>query len=371
MVSVLKNYYELFGIAVDADRDDIKRAYRQLARQYHPDVRPNDPKAAEQFKQINEAYQTLINVERRARYDTELRHQQQATQPASASIPKADSVAQHDPSVASAKVTYSKPQKPENTNAFVLYMFVGLLITLMIIIFQGILVSIIENDTSSQRRAPNLATQRADVVTSTSTPSGPANRLQFIESLESDAFIDATAQCRVFVRGGQHTCDGISAIQFVIPLQSEQGVMQIDLADYSRVVLRVTLRGEPNNWTLNVGGSPKNDGTNDISSNPNDAQASLFGRDLLIYSNSQNNHDQLARITDVLPPTDGVITLDFRHQQIAWHTDSLSQQYESRYWLNMVTDDGGMLYIGLNRAIVEPTTRTGTGLDTVTIWLFP
>lgn len=62
------DYYQLLGVPRGASQDEIKRAFRQLAREYHPDVN-DDPTAADRFKSINEAYQVLGDPERRARYD--------------------------------------------------------------------------------------------------------------------------------------------------------------------------------------------------------------------------------------------------------------------------------------------------------------
>jgi curved DNA-binding protein len=69
-----KDYYAVLGVAPDSDAKAIKQAYRSLARQYHPDVKPGDKQAEERFKEINEAYQALGDPERRRKYD-ELRGQ--------------------------------------------------------------------------------------------------------------------------------------------------------------------------------------------------------------------------------------------------------------------------------------------------------
>lgn len=64
-----KDPYEVLGVPRNASADEVKSAYRRLARRFHPDVNPNDPEAEEKFKEIGEAYAVLSDSDRRARFD--------------------------------------------------------------------------------------------------------------------------------------------------------------------------------------------------------------------------------------------------------------------------------------------------------------
>src|SRR4028118_808076 len=64
-----RNYYEILGVARDASSEEIKKVYRRLARQYHPDLNPGDKEAEEKFKDIGEAYEILSDTNKRSQYD--------------------------------------------------------------------------------------------------------------------------------------------------------------------------------------------------------------------------------------------------------------------------------------------------------------
>jgi len=64
-----KDFYQILGVSDSASQDDIKKAYRRLAKQYHPDANPNNPQAAERFKEISEAHSILADADKRKHYD--------------------------------------------------------------------------------------------------------------------------------------------------------------------------------------------------------------------------------------------------------------------------------------------------------------
>lgn len=64
-----KDYYKILGVSKSASQDDMSKAYKKLARKHHPDLNPNDKKAEDKFKEINEAYEVLKDPEKRKLYD--------------------------------------------------------------------------------------------------------------------------------------------------------------------------------------------------------------------------------------------------------------------------------------------------------------
>src|SRR5215467_3928057 len=74
------DYYKTLGVDKNATEEEIKKAYRKLARKYHPDLNPNDKEANKKFQQINEANEVLSDPEKRKKYDAYGEHWQHAEQ---------------------------------------------------------------------------------------------------------------------------------------------------------------------------------------------------------------------------------------------------------------------------------------------------
>ena len=64
-----RDYYEVLGVSKTATEEEIKKAYRKLAKQYHPDLNPDDKEAEAKFKEVNEAYEVLSDQDKKSRYD--------------------------------------------------------------------------------------------------------------------------------------------------------------------------------------------------------------------------------------------------------------------------------------------------------------
>lgn len=74
----IKNYYQMLGVAKNAAEEEIKAAFRKLAKKYHPDAHPGDEECEQKFREINEAYRILGDAEQRKKYDEELQQAKSA-----------------------------------------------------------------------------------------------------------------------------------------------------------------------------------------------------------------------------------------------------------------------------------------------------
>ena len=69
MADQKRDYYDVLGVSKGASEDELKKAYRKMAKQYHPDLNPGDTVAEQKFKEVNEAYEVLSDADKRRKYD--------------------------------------------------------------------------------------------------------------------------------------------------------------------------------------------------------------------------------------------------------------------------------------------------------------
>ena len=86
----MENYYNILGVAQSANQDEIKKAFRNLAKKYHPDLHPNNTAIELKFKKINEAYEILKNEEKRKEYNKKLGGKKDTKPPKSQPTKKAE-----------------------------------------------------------------------------------------------------------------------------------------------------------------------------------------------------------------------------------------------------------------------------------------
>lgn len=74
----MKNYYEILGVSISATNEEIKKAYRRLAKQFHPDLNPGNKEAEEKFKEINDAHENLSCADKKSIYDLNFHNEQRS-----------------------------------------------------------------------------------------------------------------------------------------------------------------------------------------------------------------------------------------------------------------------------------------------------
>ena len=370
------NYYDILGIVPAATRDEIKQAYRNLARTIHPDMRPHDAQATEEFKQLNEAYQTLINVEKREKYDADLKKKSAlSTNHASVSVVKTVAT---PPTPSTYTTTYYSDENIHRTHAFIRVVFIVILITLFAVIGQVLLFM--------QTPSPGLIDRSALDVASDETPtivlstSIPLFERESIEPLSSQLLEDATATCTIRFDTPENTCADVAGIEIVQPITDGNSIISIDVLPeqgISRVLLRVEYDGIPDGWSLNIGDSSLNTGSSgDDVAGIADAQVSIYRQDLLIYGNEINANEQLERYINVLP-ADGVLYVEVGHMEMKWSVGDLAEAIQSRYLFLLDGNRYGRIeadqriFAAFNRSIASTSLRRGAGVRRVTIWLLP
>lgn len=367
------NYYERLGIAHDADVASIKRAYRQLALQYHPDTRPDNDDAVQQFREITEAYKTLINTETRAVYDRTLQKQ-------SAMLDDANEKGQQSSAPAHSNPTHEQATQrmyvitDDKTHIAIRWIFAGALVTLFVIMAQIFL--FLDSPT------PNLIDRSTQMPTGEGSlqPTGTPlpELLREVVPMPNRTLISerAFAACTIdFVRQrNTESCAALNAIEVISDFESDSDsiVLQFVVQEDVQIVFEIEYDAAPTGWTINIGNSRYNNGTQgDGQRRTADAQISVFEQDMLVYGNEDSDNTQLTRIQDVLLNHDALLYVQVEPSKMIWVSNGFAEQLTSRYLFASAGSDVATVtyYAAFNRTISAVRTRTGSGVSRVRIWL--
>ncbi|NDJ85759.1 MAG: J domain-containing protein [Chloroflexi bacterium] len=365
------DYYAILGISWQATAAEIKKAYREQARKVHPDVKPDDPHAAERFKRLNEAYQTLINPQKRATYDQQLRQVTVSqTYPRSTNYPPDQST---EPQTARPEA--QNPSARQITR--IIFAMFG--ITLLLIIGQVILILNYSDDTARSGGANRPSFPTLAPITPFTTPVPHLERQQ-IPPLDEEQIDPSTLFCTLSLDSGQHSCGDLPEITIVNGPSDGMVVLRLVLdpreTSYRRAIFEVHYAATtPTGWTVNIGDSTSNNGNGgDAGHQSNDAEVVIHDNILRLYTNQAQDNDLLIAIPGAVN-ADGTIYLEVSDQRIAWHLPGSSEEILSQHLfaLGGQADSEGdpnfEIYAAFNRTIRVGPAHTGQGVDRVTVWL--
>lgn len=323
----MTDYYQLLNIPRDADRNAIKKAYRQLALQYHPDVRPNDKFAENHFKEISTAYRTLINPVRRAHYDHT--HNNIANNP---------------------KIYPTAIQTDPATNLMLRIIFLGFGVTLLIIAVQVSLLVHYSNDPSDK---PEQQSPLFDIP--------PEFERSTLSSSQQDAIFNPdlypyAPTCTLALTNNTHTCTDTTDIHLQFLTADHQAILILMLGD-SHALLAITYDENPDGLTLHI-------------SNPDSdvGQIQIFNQTLTISGNRDTPPEFTPLFEASIPISQSTILLDISPNTVRWQIEKRAESVNSHY-IDLISDEN-LLYLAFNRGLSDDH-QIGTGITSVQIWLLP
>ncbi|MCP4664352.1 MAG: hypothetical protein GY856_53895, partial [bacterium] len=186
--------------------------------------------------------------------------------------------------------------------------------------------------------------------------------------------------CEIDLVTNTHTCDGVSAVDFVLEPTSGKTVLKVNLdpndSGFRRAIFEVTYGSAPSLWTVNIGDSRTNNGYGgDGATQSNDAEMQVYGTTMRAYGKDGTPSQPLTQVTGIAA-SGTLLTIDVSDEQLRWHNysgeaDTLTSPY--LYALDGQPDSEGPVnydvYAGFNRTIGS-SYRNGTGVTKVRIRLF-
>ena len=323
----MTDYYQLLNIPRDADRQTIKKAYRQLALQYHPDVRPNDKFAENHFKEISTAYRTLINPVRRAHYDHT-----------------------HNNIVNNPKIYPSDTlRRDPSTNLMLRIIFLGFAVILLIIAIQVGLIVHYSNNPSNPSEQKSSSTSTIPVFEHTTLSSSQQQAI-----FNSDLYPNAPS-CTLILSNNTHTCTNTTNIHLQSLTADHQATLILTLGN-SRALLAITYDEKSDGLTLHI-------------SNPDSdlGQIQIFDQTLTISGNADT---PLFEVPDAIIPQ-STLFLDISPNTVRWQLEDQAEAIHSRYLFPFEpSSDENLLYITFNHGLND-NSQIGSGITSVRIWLLP
>lgn len=383
-----KNYYKILGVPQNATPDAIRKAYRGLARRYHPDTSPQGKADASRFQELTEAYQTLSDVTKRADYDRRL-HQPSSR---SSAQPYAHAYTKSSPG-------YQEPDPTGpiySTQATTKDIFAGA--TLFVMVFACAflvfgLYQIVSLFTAEAMTVQRMATLTADewqhktqqarlTATARAYPTHTPAAEHRLTQLDSATLLTGDSpSCVLDLVNNREDCRSIA--QIGLPAFYDGGaVLRVDLDprtySYTRLVLVVTYATNPTGLTVNISDNPISEGK-PLGSQQN-AELVVEGNDLNIYSRTEapSHYATLARRPDFVSKGQTVI-FEVADQRQGWVNAAGGERLVSRYLYALGGQPDGYgekhytVYAAFNRPIRIGATpdRFGTGVTQVEVWLLP
>ena len=377
----MKNYYQLLGIPRSADEKTIRRAFRRLARQYHPDVNPS---GAARFHEINEAYQVLTDARKRRDYDLTLPRRGQA-QSSTATYHTTPSYP-HD-----YRRTAHTTRRVHHTQATSADAFRGLTLIFMVFICAvssfGIyqVAAVLSGNFQTIQRMPTLTRQQWQTVTVQAQHTATADSIPTttpapdlrLATLAPDAALLGplgTPACIIDLENNRHTCTNQPQIAIIAGPYNQASALTINLDPRHyparRAVFRVIYGATPpQGITIQIADAQA------TARRDNDAMLTVDDTILTVLGNQAGDHEALAeRAAFVGPGT--TLLLEISDQRLRWAGTSGAELLESRflYALGGQADRFGQNYTihaGFNRPASPGYTDFGTGVQQVEIWLLP
>lgn len=415
-----KDYYKILGVPSYADAATIKKTYRKLALEYHPDRRPGDTRAAEKFRDIAEAYGVLGNPKKRANYD------RQRMGDITYSRPYEEYHGQrvHDPRDPTGEWTPPRPSRTPHRRteteglfkyahllSFVAFGSFGLLLACYFFWAISDTRADERQNSFNARNGQNMRaawtvtaqverrrTQDAPTrtpLTATLTPvvvtDGLMERRQLNElPAEWDADNQIGAACYFDLIGGDETCTALGAIEILYHREDALLIRaNFDPAqtDYRRVLFVVQYSGRtPIGWTVNIGDSRSNDGYGgDGGHQANNAELRINGTQMMIYGrNNEAGRSPILVQVEEAAESRGVIALEVGNEQVRWWQPAggtgdgmFIEQVTSPYLFALdgqADAIGGVnyeVYAAFNRVIDGGAARNGRGVVRVDVRLLP